>query len=94
MKRRVPVEGRREAGLRGGDWGVERSWRVATFEHLEKNTKKTQIKTEKRGLYRMLFIMRCDREMELGAKWATFTSSRKWKKDCEAGVVIEQEILQ
>lgn len=38
--------------------------------------------------------MRCDREMELGAKWATFTSSRKLKKDWEAGVEIEQEILE
>lgn len=67
MKRRVPVEGGREAGLRGGDWGVERSWRVAKFEQLEKKKKKYTEKTEKRGLYRMLFIMRCEREMELGA---------------------------
>lgn len=94
MKRRVPVEGGREAGLRGGDWGVERSWRVAKFEHLGKEKKKTQKRRKKRGLYRMLFIMRCDRELELGAKWATVTSSRKLKKDCEAGVEIEQEILQ
>lgn len=64
MKRRVPVEGGGKAELRGGD-----------FEK-----KKRERKYTKRGQYRMLFIMRCNREMELGAKWATLTSSRKLKK--------------
>lgn len=58
MKRRVPVEGGREAGLRGGDWGERGAgeWQNLNIWGGRKD--------RKRGLYRMLFIMRCDREME------------------------------
>lgn len=64
---------------------------MAKFEHL--GGEKRKEKTEKED-YIECYLSCVATEKWNGAKWATFTSSRKLKKDCEAGVETDQEILE